>query len=380
MKKILIINVLILLLGQTSLFSQGGLLLDSAQIVCSGTIKIVIENGRWKNTGGTFTKGNSTVKLAGNASAANSVLEGDVTTFHDLEIAKSQNNVKVLSSSVIVNSNLRFTSRNLDLNGKSVVLGTGFSSGSLSNENTNSYTYSALPLSSVTKTHSISNPSNAHFGGMGMRITATGSFGNTTLDRRHKPQNLPSGDGIQKYWRLSTTNNPAGQNATLRLQYFDSELNGLAEADLTIWRSTNNGASWTDMGRSSSSSSQNYVEQIALADINGWWTLGTPTPFSGGAIERITATEKPLRTMLWSIYPNPATDFVTVSIPSEKVETVVVELLDAKGLVVLKQVAFLEIAENASTFQIQSLPQGIYFARIAGSPFKPIPFVKVGRS
>jgi len=161
MKKILIINALSILCGQIPLFSQGGLLLDNAQIVCVGTIKIVIENGRWKNAGGTFTKGNSTVKLTGNASAANSVIEGDVTTFHDLEIAKSQNNVKILSNSVNVSSILKFTSRNLDLNGKTVVLGTGFSGGNLSNENTNAYTYSSLPLSSVTKTHSICNPANS---------------------------------------------------------------------------------------------------------------------------------------------------------------------------------------------------------------------------
>lgn len=377
MKKILIVNVLALIFVQTTLFCQGGLLLDNAQIVCVGTIKIVVENGRWQNTGGTFTKGNSTVKLAGNASAANSVIEGDVTTFHDLEIAKSQNNVKILSSSVIVSNLLRFTSRNLDLNGKTVVLGTGFSSGNLTNENTNSYTYSALPLSSVTKTSSISNPSNAHFGGMGMRITATGSFGNTTLDRRHNAQTLPTGDGIQKYWRLSTTNNPAGQNATLRFQYFDSELNGNNEADLTIWRSTNNGASWTDMGFATRSSTSNYVEQIALSDINGWWTLGVapPAPVVGPGGERDENNPASVAST-WNVFPNPFAEWVTVSIHSQTKETVVFECCTAEGKVVLSTPIALEIGENTFQFDLKTLPTGRYFARMVGLPCPAIALVK----
>lgn len=382
MKKILIISMLILLFGEIDLFSQGGLLLNNAQIVCNGTIKIVIENGRWKNTAGTFTRGNSTVKFSGNATAANSVVEGDVTTFHNLEIAKSQNNVQILSSAVNVNSSLVFTSRNLDLNGKTVVLGAGLSAGNLSNENATSYTYSALPLSSVTKTQSISNPANAHFGGMGMRITATGSFGNTTMDRRHKAQTLPAGDGIQKYWRLSTTNNPAAQNATLRFQYFDAELNGLTEANLTIWRSTNNGVSWTDMGKSSNSTTQNYVEQIALTDINGWWTLGAvpPAPFGDSGDNR-SATQNEgtiisIPDLTWSIFPNPANQWISVLVASDAQKTMLLELLNMEGKAAFS--SFLQASPGENTFQLDigRLSPGIYFARVAGQPFQPIRVLK----
>ncbi len=382
MKKILIINTLILLFGQTLLFSQGGLLLDNAQIVCVGTIKVVIENGKWKNTGGTFTRGNSTIKLAGDASAANSVIEGDVTNFHELEIAKSQNNVKILSSSVNVHSFLKFTSRNLDLNGKTVVLGIGFGGGNLSNENANSYTYSAMPLSSVTKTQSIANPANLHFGRMGMHITATGSFGNTTLDRRHKAQTLPTGDGIQKYWRLSTTTNPAGQNATLRFLYFDSELNGLTEADLTIWRSTNNGVTWTDMGKSSNSTTQNYVEQIALTDINGWWTLGAPPPLVGPGDERaVTQNDGPYSPeydLAWSIFPNPASEWISVSVVSEAQKTMLLELLNVEGKLVFSSFQQALAGENNFRVDIGDLSPGVYFARIAGQSFQPIRVIKAG--
>lgn len=380
MKKILIINALTFCFGPVALFAQGGLLLDNAQIVCNGSIKIVIENGKWKNTGGTFTRGNSTLKLSGNASAANSVIEGDVTTFHDLEIAKSQNNVKILSSTVQVNNNLRFTSKNLDLNGKTVVLGIGLGGGNLSNENSNSYTYSAMPLSSVTKTQSIANPLDRHFGNMGMRITATGSFGNTTLDRRHKAQTLPTGDGIQKYWRLSTTNNPAAQNATLRFQYFDSELNGLNEADLIIYRSIDNGANWTDMGRSSNSTTQNYVEQVGLTDINGWWTLGAPTPLIGPVEEReLIQAEKfisPAPPSAWSIFPNPAHDWISVSVIADAQKAMLFELFTLDGKVVFSSLQQALAGENTFRVDIGDLSPGVYLGRIAGTSFQPIRVVK----
>ncbi|MFN0175913.1 MAG: T9SS type A sorting domain-containing protein [Saprospiraceae bacterium] len=378
MKKIAIFNIALWLISQQAT-AQGGLILDDGRMTCLGTIKIVIDNGRWKNNLSTFDRGNSTVKFTGNASAANSVIEGNVTTFHDLQIAKSLNNVRLESNSVNVNSNLIFTSKNLDLNGKTVVLGIGLSGGTLSGETENSRTYGTQPLSSVIKTRSISNPANFHFGNMGIRITATGSYGNTTVDRRHEPQTLPTGNAIQKYWRVSTTNNPAGQNATLRFQYFDANLNGLTEADLHIWRSVDNGVNWTDMGRSSNSTTQNYVEQIGLTDINGWWTLGAPTPFNEPVDERDDMVAGFPTQPDWHIYPNPAVDQITVSIPSQNTEAVTIELLDTKGKIVMRQDQNLQSGANQFDLSIQALPSGIYLARIEGRPFRPITLVKVTR-
>ncbi|MFN0215376.1 MAG: T9SS type A sorting domain-containing protein [Saprospiraceae bacterium] len=375
MKKITIFNIALWLISQQAI-AQGGLILDDVRMTCLGTIKIVIDNGRWKSNLSTFDRGNSTVKFTGNASAANSVIEGNVTTFQDLQIAKSLNNVRIVSSSVNVTGNLIFTSNNLDLNGKTFVLGTGFTAGNLSGETENSRTFGAQPLSSVIKTRSISNPANFHFGGMGIRMTATGNFGNTTVDRRHNAQTLPTGDGILKYWRVSTTNNPAGQNATLRFNYFDANLNGLTEADLHIWRSVDNGVIWTDMGRSSNSTTQNYVEQIVLTDINGWWTLGAPTPFNEPGTDRNDiVSELPIQPD-WHIYPNPAVDHATISIPSQNTETVTIELFDTKGKAVLRQVQDLQIGANQFELSIQALPSGIYFVQVAGRPFRPISMVK----
>ncbi len=377
MKKILVFNALLWFFSCLAL-AQGGLLLNDVRVTCNGYVTMVIENGRWKNTISTFDHGNSKVKFTGNASAPNSVIEGNSTTFYNLEIAKSQNNLRLVTGTTNVVNDLTFTTKNLDLNGKVIALGVG---ADLVLESENARSYSALPLSSITKTYSLNNPSNFHFGGMGIRITASGFFSNTTVDRRHKAQTLPTGDGIQKYWRLSTTNNPAGQNATLRFNYFDAELNGLNEANLSIWRSTNNGASWTDMGIASRSTTANYVEQTALTEISGWWTLGAAPPIIGPSDERLEAPSN-LTTDLkpdfaWSIFPNPASQWVTVSILSPEEKMITVELLSTDKKIGLSIQHRVVKGENAFLLDVESLEPGVYFACVVGQPFQPISLVKI---
>ena len=150
MKYPVLILLCAFLVRPSSTKAQGGLLLSGGvKVVCNGIPYIVINNGKWKNTGSTFTRASSTVKFTGTASANNSVIEGDSTAFHTVEIAKSQNNLKLLSNSISINTYLKCTSKNLDLNGKIVYLVNSGINGYLINESETSRTYSALPLSRV---------------------------------------------------------------------------------------------------------------------------------------------------------------------------------------------------------------------------------------
>ncbi|MEI9934378.1 MAG: hypothetical protein WDM71_05895 [Ferruginibacter sp.] len=60
-------------------------------------------------------------------------------------------------------------------------------------------------------------------------------------------------------------------NATLRLDYETSELNGNNDSTMGLWR--NNGLSWTAVGKTGNSTILDYVEQSGLTDIIGRWTL-----------------------------------------------------------------------------------------------------------
>jgi hypothetical protein len=367
------------LLFQHQIQAQGGLLLaGGAHLVCDGAVSIVLENGKFKNNASSFVRGSSTVKFTGNASSSVSVIEGSGFAFHNLEIAKSSNNVRLLPSSITVFNQLVFTSGHLDLNGKKVILGNTANDAQLVKESEDSHTFSPNTFSQVTKTWSINNPTNYQFGNMGLRMTATGNFGNTTIERLHAPQTLPTGQSIHKYWRIKTANNPTGQNALLRFYYFEDEHDvplGPDESVLTIWHSTDKGVTWIDRGFSVRSATVNYVQQGGIDNINGWWTLGEAISLHKPGEER---SDRPaiISEAVWSISPNPVMDIACVKITADKAETISIELYSADGKRVLQSAQTLQKGENNCSLNLQNLTPGIYFARIAGRPFEPITVIK----
>jgi hypothetical protein len=60
----------------------------------------------------------------------------------------------------------------------------------------------------------------------------------------------------------------------VRIKYFDAELNGLNENNLTVWKSNNN-ANWTDLGKTSNNTTLNFVEKTGINDL-GRFTLSSP--------------------------------------------------------------------------------------------------------
>jgi len=83
----------------------------------------------------------------------------------------------------------------------------------------------------------------------------------------------PARTSIRRYYTLSY---PAAivVNGTVRLDYRDAELNGLAEADLQLFRAGSLAGPWLPVVRTAQSTSLNYVEGTAA--ILGTWTLSTP--------------------------------------------------------------------------------------------------------
>ena len=154
---------------------QGGLLLTGGvRMVCDGAVTVVVDNGKFKNTSSTFTHGNSTLKFTGNASSSKSTIEGSNTTFHNLEIAKSQNDLRLLATTTTVMGEVLFTSRYLDLNAKTLTLGSLTENAVLTDEQNTRRTYGKNVASRVLKTWPLNNPYKLNFGEMGIIITASG--------------------------------------------------------------------------------------------------------------------------------------------------------------------------------------------------------------
>jgi hypothetical protein len=72
-------------------------------------------------------------------------------------------------------------------------------------------------------------------------ISSTAKLGATIIRRGHAIQTGIGGtnNSIQRYYDILPTNNN-NLKATVRISYFDAELNGLAENNLYQWKTKNN--------------------------------------------------------------------------------------------------------------------------------------------
>jgi hypothetical protein len=73
-------------------------------------------------------------------------------------------------------------------------------------------------------------------------------------------------NSIQRYYDFIPANNN-NLKATLRIIYFDAELNGLAESDLYQWKTKNN-TTWELVGADSRDAIANYVERNNLSKLD----------------------------------------------------------------------------------------------------------------
>jgi hypothetical protein len=143
---------------------------------------------------------------------------------------------------------------------------------------------------SITTTRSLDNISAENVGGLGAEITTSANMGNTTISRTHSEYTKGSNKSILRAFDIAPTNN-SDLSATLVFNYDDSELNGLTENDLVLFKSTNSGGDWTNEG-GTVNTTENTVE---LSGIDGFslWTLAensNPLPveltyFEGTATE-----------------------------------------------------------------------------------------------
>ena|GEM_PF-6240872 len=247
-------------------YSQGMEVSTNTHLVVNGNAHLVVKDGRFINNG-IFQSGNGTVTLLGSASAANSAIGGDsISVFHNLKINKN-NNGSPLTQNIQVDNELQMSDGYLDLNGFNLTLGSA--AGQIQGETSTAF-ITGTNGGEIIKTLNVNAPNNLNPGNIGASITSSANLGNTTVRRGHSPQMINGTSGVRRYYNISPTNN-SNLNASLRLTYFDHELNGLVEANLEPWR--NKGAYWENYPVNSSDAATNYVETTNI-DSFSLWTLG----------------------------------------------------------------------------------------------------------
>ncbi len=169
-----------------------------------------------------------------------------------------------LGDSVMVDGNLNVTSGDLNLNGNLVTLG---SSAALIETAGNTVT--GLTGKIVT-TRDLNAPSGVNVGGLGAMLTSAANLGSTLIERYHSAGTGAGNEGIFRRFNIVPTTN-SGLDVTLRFYFDESELNGIAEADLTLFKSPDGINSWIDVG-GTVNETDNYVELTGIGDFS-YWTL-----------------------------------------------------------------------------------------------------------
>lgn len=164
-----------------------------------------------------------------------------------------------LGSNATVNGNL-FLYDDLDLNGQTITLGStatvyednGLISGS---------------TGTITTTRDLSGITAENVAGLGATITTAANMGSTTIIRGHSTTGII---GLNRYYQINPTTN-TGLSATLVFNYDDSELNGKTESNLVLFKSTDDGVTWTEQAGGSLSTTNNTITLSSIGSFS-WWT------------------------------------------------------------------------------------------------------------
>lgn len=290
---------ILLLLGFMPLFSGAQLVNNGANIIINDDPTIVLNDLSFQNNG-LLIPWFSTFSFTGSSPAT--IGGSSFPVFYQLNINKPGSVLQLQKSTTIL-GRLQFTEGLVDLNNNYISL---YSDALLIGEKETSRIIGPSGgYVQISKT--LNAPAAEDPGNLGAVISSSANLGIVTIRRGHQSQVNPAGGGnsIMRYYDIIPDNNNA-LNATLRLNYFDGELNGLNENNLSIWKRTGNGK-WDNLSKTSGNTSTNYVELTGIADFTRFTlsTFGNTLPLvwssfntqcSGGSVRVSWKTEQELNT------------------------------------------------------------------------------------
>jgi hypothetical protein len=243
------------------------------QFSVSGDARLTLQNTDLVNNGNLQFATNSTVLFTGNASS--SISGSQPLRFFTMEIAKNGGQSVVLQKKIATSGEVAFITGFLNLNGFDLDLET---TGNLVQERGDSRIIG--PNGGIVMiSANLNAPVNSNPGDLGVLITSAQNLGNVTIKRGHQSQN---GNGITssifRYYDISPVNN-TNLNATLRLNYFDEELNSLNENSLVFFKSENT-TDWSTQSFTSRDAIANFVEKNGISSFSRWTlsNLNNPLP------------------------------------------------------------------------------------------------------
>ncbi|MBN1397180.1 MAG: fibronectin type III domain-containing protein [Bacteroidetes bacterium] len=255
-KYLYIIALMAITLLQLTMHGQG-ISIGSGTTFTMGNSTITLP-GNWNNAG-TFIAGTGTVIMNG-SSGSQTITNNAGETFNNLTINKISDDVQLVDS-ITINGILTLASGDFNINDKHIFFG---SSSSLNESAGNT-----IKGGTASCTKTLNAPSSQNV--IGLELTSASDLGNTAIIRGHAAQSGHGNSSILRYFDIMPSNN-AGLNATLVFYYDESELNGLTESELQLFRSSDGGVTWEN-GSGNVDAANNTV---TLNGIDGFsrWTLG----------------------------------------------------------------------------------------------------------
>lgn len=228
---------------------------SSAGISTSGaTGNIQVTGTRTYNTGANYVYNGSAAQATGNGLSQNT--PASVTIDNAAGVTLGQD--------VTINGSLTLTSG---------VLSTGANKVIMSNSSAGAVSVTSGSINGeIQRSIATGSMGDYIFTDLNTRLTPNGSQGAITVSVRSYPNTTPpnigGGVSINRYYTIT----PSGPlTATVRLAYLDSEINGVPEATMSLFRYT--GVAWAPAAVSIPSPANNYVESPGISTFSDW-TIG----------------------------------------------------------------------------------------------------------
>jgi hypothetical protein len=207
----------------------------------------------WTNNG-TFTAGTGTIQFLGTATT---FITG-ATTFNILTIDGASSTVSIVLQSDITAATVNMTQGIVTTGSNTLTI-------------TTTRTGNGIIIGNIKRTHAFTTGVSYAFEGPDNTINFSSVTGVTSITvsvSQLAITDFPFGGSINRQYNIVV---PSGTyNAALRLHYEDNELNGGDESTMALWNYS--GAAWVAVGKTSNSTTSNYVEQTSLTNITNRWT------------------------------------------------------------------------------------------------------------
>lgn len=319
----------------------------SGEVQLEGSL--VLTRNLTNNSSTALTTGSGTVVLAGSSQQA--IGGSSPSRFAGL----TQNNAAgtILNQDIEVDGTMTMTAGSVDLNGQTLDLGT---TGEIVGESDMNRIFGAT--GSIVAERDLNAPTGADIAGMGVAISSGSNLGSTTITRSHAAMVVGTGNSIDRSFDILPANN-TGLAASLRIEYFDSELNGQDPSTLTQWRKSSGAANWTPGFVTASGAG--FVEGGPY-DFMALWTLSA---------DGTSSLNDQLPGMIAQVYPNPIAIGERLTVEGLDIGSYTMTINDVRGRKVWESQASISSTGVVQSYELPVLPEGMYALQILSATHLP---------